>query len=223
MENGENGGGARLALRGQDTNGNGNGAGGNRFSVRAGHAPSLGDTPTLSKPPPPHRHGSAVTGGGVSSCASSNAAEELDGSPPPPPLSPHRPCDEAGKTPGSPGPGSQHFYQPPSEPGAKEGEEPQSQHYHQGLRPHDHPHPQHQQHQHPGAAYPETPEAAVYVGAAVTHAEEDGPPTPWRFFNLPRRKEDELRPPPVLPGDRLMRDEAPSSASMDGQPVSATE
>ncbi|KAJ3589782.1 hypothetical protein NHX12_010624 [Muraenolepis orangiensis] len=184
-EGGGGGGGTGPGPRGPDAHA------GNRFSaVRAGHA---GDTPTPSKPPP---------------VSSSSTSEEQDGSPPAPPLSPRRPCDEAAKTPASPGPNSQHFYQPGPP------EDPLTPHYHH----------QHQHHHHQGASYPEPPEATVYVGAAVSHAEEDGPPTPWRFFNLPRRKEAELHlPPPLLPGDKLMRDKAPPSTAEDCQPLSATE
>lgn len=113
-------------------------------------------------------------------------------------------------------PNSQHFYQPPPEPclvGVKGGgEEPGGP---EGLNQHFH---SHHPHSHPGAStYSEPPEPTVYVGAAV-NLEEDSFHTPWRLFNLPRRKEAEL-PTPLLPGDKL-RDDA--SASQDNL-VSVTE
>ena len=150
---------------------------------------------------PPQLHGGGGGGGGSS---------ELPGSSPqPPPLSPH-PCEgggeEAGEAMKNPStPHSQHFYQNPPEAclgGPKGGEDP---HRLEGLGQHFHP------------AYPPEPlEPSVYVGAAV-HLEEDGGHAPWRFFNLPRRKEAELST-PLLPGDRL-RDEASGGADV----VSVTE
>lgn len=68
---------------------------------------------------------------------------------------------------------------------------------------------------------PEHLEPVVYVGAAVSQEDEAGGGSgtaPWRFFNLPRRKDSEF-PTPALPGDKL-RDEAALSADAT---VSVTE
>ncbi|MEQ2295891.1 hypothetical protein AMECASPLE_019250 [Ameca splendens] len=181
--------GQRLAMRVQD---------GGRFRSS--------DVTTLPKAPQLH---SGAIGAGPS---------EQSNSPPPPPLSPH-PCErgeESGegiKNPSSPN--SQHFYQLPPEPclaGAKGGgedpggSESMNQHFHS-----------HNPHSHPGiSAFSEPPEPTVYVGSAV-NLEDDSSHTPWRLFNLPRRKEAEL-PMPLLPGDKL-RDEASASQDL----VSVTE
>lgn len=159
-------------------------------------------------PKAPQLHSGAISAG----------PSEQSSSPPPPPLSPH-PCDrgeESGEGIKNPStPNSQHFYQLPPEPclaGAKGGgEEPggpdgMTQHFHS-----------HNPHSHPGtSAFSEPPEPTVYTGSAV-NLEDDGSHTPWRLFNLPRRKEAEL-PTPLLPGDKL-RDEAAASQEL----VSITE
>lgn len=171
--------GQRLAIRGQD--------GGRFTSIRSGDV-------SMQKAPQLHS-------GGVGTGPSEQA-----NSPQPPPLSPH-PCEqseESGEGTKNPStPNSQHFYQPPPEPCLVKGghDEPGgpdalNQHFHSH-----HPHPG-------GAAYAEPPEPAVYVGTSV-NLEEDGSHTPWRFFNLPRRKEAEPAT-PLLPGDKL-KDEGPPS------------
>lgn len=162
------------------------------------------DVTTLPKPP-------QLQGGAIGSGPS-----EQSNSPPPPPLSP-RPSErseESGEGIKNPStPNSQHFYQLPPEPclaGAKgDSEEPGGPH---SLSYHFH-NPQ----SHPGtSAFSEPPEPTVFVGSAV-NLEDDGCHTPWRLFNLPRRKEAEL-PTPPLPGDKL-RDEAAASQDL----VSVTE
>lgn len=153
----------------------------------------------------------------------------MAGSPQPPPLSPH-PCGERSDEAPSDGlknpstPHSQHFYPAPpsSEPcllpqqkGAPGvgGEEPRLE----PLAPPFHPAVV--------GAYPEPLEPTIYVGAAVSLEEEagggagaGGSHAPWRFFNLPRRKDAEF-PTPPLPGDKL-REEA--ALGQDGT-VSVTE
>lgn len=180
--------GQRLAIRGQD--------GGRFASIRSGDM-------SIQKAPQLH---SAGVGMGPS---------EQANSPQPPPLSPH-PCErseESGEGMKNPStPNSQHFYQPPPEPCLVKGgnEEPGGP---DGLNQHFHSHHPHSA----STAYPEPPEPTLYVGTAV-NLEEDGPHTPWRFFNLPRRKEAEL-PTPLLPGDKLRDDGPPSQDNL----VSVTE
>lgn len=169
--------GQRLNLRGQD---------GGRF--RSANVTTIPKAPQLQ-----------------SGRISTGPSEQVN-SPQPPPLSPH-PCDrgeESGEGMRNPStPNNQHFYQPPLEPcliGVKGGGEDAgglvclNQHFHST-----HPHP------HSGtSALTEPPEPTVYVSAAV-NLEDDSSLTPWRLYNLPRRKEAEV-PTPVLPIDRL-RDE----------------
>lgn len=176
--------GQRLAMTGQD---------GGRF-------PSIRSTDVSSI-----QKASQLHSGGISAGPSEQA-----NSPQPPPLSPH-PCErgeesvEGMKNPSTPN--SQHFYQLPPEPclvGVKGGSEGHGGP--EGLNQHFH---SHHPHSHPGAStYSDPPEPTVYVSAAV-NLEEDGTHSPWRLFNLPRRKEAEL-PTPLLPWDKL-RDEPLSS------------
>ncbi|KAK6317162.1 hypothetical protein J4Q44_G00125620 [Coregonus suidteri] len=186
---------------------------GQRLAMRAqqvgGRFPGLRPADGVTKPPQLHDGGVGSAGG----------SSEMTGSPQPPPLSPH-PCErdrgeETGdgslKNPSTPH--SQHFYQPPPEPclaeqkggeGDPRGLDGLAQHFH-----------------HPHTAYPpETLEPTVYVGSAV-NLEEDGSPAPWRFFNLPRRKEAAI-PTPTLPGDKL-RDRERDEASGGQEVVSVTE
>lgn len=225
--------GQRLALRGPDSGGGAGPAAAARFpGLRGAEVGSVS-----SKPPQLHggaagtSNGGAGGGGGAGSvgAAGPGGSSEMAGSPQPPPLSPH-PCGErseeapsdALKNPSTPH--SQHFYPAPpsSEPcllpqqkGAPGvgGEEPRLE----PLAPPFHPAVV--------GAYPEPLEPTVYVGAAVSLEEEagggagaGGSHAPWRFFNLPRRKDAEF-PTPGLPGDKL-REEA--ALSQDGT-VSVTE
>lgn len=150
---------------------------------------------------------SQLQSGGINTGPSEQA-----NSPQPPPLSPH-PCEqseESGEGMKNPStPNSQHFYQPPPEPclvGGKVGSEEAGGP--EGLNQHFHHHVH-------STAYLEPPEPTVYVGSAV-NLEVDSSHAPWRFFNLPRKKDAEL--PTYLP-DKL-RDEA--STSQDSL-VSVTE
>lgn len=110
-------------------------------------------------------------------------------------------------------PHSQHFYQPPPEPCLAEQKGGVRDHHGlDGLAQHFH---------HPHTAYPPEPlEPTVYVGSAV-NLEEDGSPAPWRFFNMPRRKEAAI-PTPTLPWDKL-RDRERDEASGGQEVVSVTE
>lgn len=186
---------------------------------------------------PPQLHGGAVGGGAAGAAGGGGSGPgggppELAGSPQPPPLSPH-PCERSVEEPGealkNPStPHSQHFYPvpPSSSSGGSEpcllpqkgaSDEPRMESlsaappppFHAGV-----------------AAYPEPLEPVVYVGAAVSLEEEAcggaggaGGTAPWRFFNLPRRKDGSEFPTPALPGDKL-REEAALGA--DGT-VSVTE
>lgn len=146
--------------------------------------PGLRPSDVLPKPPQLHSSGGAVGGVGVSA--------EIVGSPQPPPLSPH--LDEGSEdTPealkNSSMPHSQHFYS---------SSEPCLQLQKADSRADPHAPPFH-------AAYPEAMEPTVFVGAAVS-LEDDGSHMPWRFFNLPRRKDLDF-PTPALPADKL-REEA---------------
>ncbi|KAJ8403825.1 hypothetical protein AAFF_G00346930 [Aldrovandia affinis] len=129
--------------------------------------------------------------------AAKNPPPETPGSPPPPPLSPH-PCErgDEGAEPAKNGPAhGQHFYPPGPEPcpaPQKGSDDPRLDPASQPLLP----------------AYPDPPEPAVYVGAAVDP--DDDASGPWRFFNLPRRK-DGVLPTPGLPVDKL-RDELSAGA-----------
>uniref|UniRef100_A0A671RSB7 Mediator of RNA polymerase II transcription subunit 13 n=1 Tax=Sinocyclocheilus anshuiensis TaxID=1608454 RepID=A0A671RSB7_9TELE len=120
---------------------------------------------------------------------------EMVGSPQPPPLSPH-PCErgeeasDAIKNPSTPH--SQHFYPPSAEPCLLPQKGPDDAR----LEPLTQPFP---------PAYPEALEPTPYISAAV-NLDDDGSHVPWRFFNLPRRKDAEF-PTPLLPGDKL-REEA---------------
>lgn len=151
---------------------------GGRFS---GLRPS--DVNTNSKPPQLHSGGGA-TGG-------TSGSTEMVGSPQPPPLSPH-PCeggDEHSDTIKNPStPHSQHFYPPSAEPCLLPQKGPDESR----LEAHTQPFP---------PAYHEPMEPTPYISAAV-NMEYDGNHAPWRFFNLPRRKDTEF-PTPYLPGDKL--------------------
>lgn len=139
-----------------------------------------------------------------------SAPPDAASSPPPPPLSPH-PCErgDEGPHPAKPAPHGLHFYPPvSSEPcPAHTGSEALPLH---GLTP---PFP-------PPCPppYPEALEPTLYVGAAIRPRHASC--SPWRFFNLPRRKDGEV-PTPLLPADHL-RDEPGGTGGADGL-VSITE
>lgn len=143
------------------------------------------DVGTGSKPPQLHS--------GAGSTVGSSGPTEMVGSPQPPPLSPH-PCDRGEETsdtiknPSTP----QHFYPPSTEPCLLPQKGPDDAR----LEPITQPFP---------PAYPEPLEPTPYISAAV-NMDDDGSHAPWRFFNLPRRKDTEF-PTPTLPGDKL-REEA---------------
>lgn len=144
------------------------------------------DVSTSSKPPQLHSGGGATVG--------NSGPTEMVGSPQPPPLSPH-PCErgeEASdpiKNPSTPH--SQHFYPPSAEPCLlpQKGPDDTRLDLTQPFPP----------------AYSEPLEPTPYISAAV-NLDDDGSHAPWRFFNLPRRKDAEF-PTPSLPGDKL-REEA---------------
>lgn len=167
---------------------------GQRLSIRGQDGGRFRSTDVAAISKAPQLHSGAISSG----------PSEQPNSPQPPPLSPH-PCErseESGEGVKNPStPNNQHFYPLPSEPclvGVKGGsEEPGGS---ECLNQHFHPHPHSAT-----SAYPEPLEPTVYVGTAV-HQEDDGSLTPWRLYNLPRRKDAEL-PTPLLPGDKL-RDEA---------------
>ena len=200
--------GQRLALRGPD-------GGGGATARFPGMRPSEVGPNVSSKPPQLHGGGGGGGGGGGTGPGGS---VEMAGSPQPPPLSPH-PCERSEETSDSlknpSTPHSQHFYpQPPSsEPcllpqkGGGGGDEPR-------LEPLQPPF-------HSGVAnYPEPLEPTVYVGTAVSLEEDGGgggggSHAPWRFFNLPRRKEGTEFYTPNLPWDKL-REEA--AHGQDGLP-----
>ncbi len=165
---------------------------GQRLALRGqegGRFPGLrpSDVSTCSKPPQLHSGGGATVG--------NSGPTEMVGSPQPPPLSPH-PCgrgEEASDTIKNPStPHSQHFYPPSAEPCLLPQKGPDDAR----LEPHTQPFP---------PAYPEPLEPTPYISAAV-NLDDDGSHAPWRFFNLPRRKDAEF-PTPSLPGDKL-REEA---------------
>lgn len=162
---------------------------GQRLALRGqegGRFPGLrpSDVSTGSKPPQLHSGGGATVG--------NSGSTEMVGSPQPPPLSPH-PCErgeeasDAIKNPSTPH--SQHFYPPSAEPCPQKGPDDTR------LDPLTQPFP---------PAYSEPLEPTPYISAAV-NLDDDGCHAPWRFFNLPRRKDAEF-PTPSLPGDKL-RDE----------------
>uniref|UniRef100_A0A671RT58 Mediator of RNA polymerase II transcription subunit 13 n=1 Tax=Sinocyclocheilus anshuiensis TaxID=1608454 RepID=A0A671RT58_9TELE len=170
---------------------------GQRLALRGqegGRFPGLrpSDVSTGSKPPQLHSGGGATVG--------NSGPTEMVGSPQPPPLSPH-PCErgeeasDAIKNPSTPH--SQHFYPPSAEPCLLPQKGPDDAR----LEPLTQPFP---------PAYPEALEPTPYISAAV-NLDDDGSHVPWRFFNLPRRKDAEF-PTPLLPGDKL-REEAPLKVS----------
>lgn len=184
--------GQRLVMRSQD--------GGRYSSIRSADVSSIQKTPQLNS-------GVVSTGG----------PSELANSPQPPPLSPH-PCErgedpaEGLKNPSTPN--NQHFYQPPLEPclgRAKGGnEEPVGP---EGLTQHfSSHHPQSS-----ASGYSDPPEPTVYTGTGV-QLEDDSTHSPWRLFNLSRKKEAEL-PTPQLPGERFREDGLTSQENL----VSVTE
>lgn len=160
-----------------------------------GRLPSICSADVSAIQKTPQLHSGAVNSG----------PSDQANSPQPPSLSPH-PCErseESGEGMKNPStPNSQHFYQQPPDPclvGVKGGSEELSST--ESISQHFNSH-----HPHPGvSAYSDSPEPVVYIGAAVNQ-EEDNSHTPWRLFNLPRRKEAEV-PTPLLPGDKL-KDEA---------------
>lgn len=157
--------------------------------------PSLHHVDTVPKAPMLHAHGLLT---------------DL-GSPPPPPLSPH-PCDhaESDMTPGGmktcSTPIHQPFYPPSVEPclvpqKGSSGESPLE------SIPMPLPFP---------PAYSESMEPTVFVGSAINPT-EDSSHNPWRYFNLPRRKDSNFVT-PQLPVDKIREDsrggtETPASAT----------
>lgn len=124
---------------------------------------------------------------------------DLVGSPPPPPLSPH-PCNHVegdlipGSIKNSSTPIHQPFYPPSVEPclmpQKSSSEEPQID---SGPMSLSFP-----------SAYNESLEPTVFVGSAVNPS-EDSTYNPWKYFNLPRKKNSSFSP-PQLPVDKTRDD-----------------